>query len=83
MGGNAREGNRRRAERQSGRDDHEAHGFIQDHRLQCRNRNAPINNGNRNSAPPKRIRPPSAPMIAPPPKANPASQPVKYNMVEV
>lgn len=32
-------------------------------------RNAPINSGNRNSAPPRPISPPIAPMIAPPPKA--------------
>ena len=31
-------------------------------------RNAPIRSGNRNSAPPKPIRPPSAPMTAPPAK---------------
>src|SRR5262249_51132363 len=34
------------------------------------NRNAPISSGNRNSAPPKPIRPPSAPMIAPPKAAD-------------
>ena len=39
------------------------------------NRNAPINSGNRNSAPPKPIRPPSSPMIAPPPKAAGALRP--------
>jgi hypothetical protein len=33
------------------------------------NRNAPIRSGYRNSAPPKPISPPSAPIIGPPPKA--------------
>src|SRR5271170_7411161 len=33
------------------------------------NRNAPISSGNRNSAPPSPINPPSAPITAPPPKA--------------
>ena len=33
------------------------------------NRNAPISSGKRNSAPPRPIRPPSAPMTAPPAKA--------------
>lgn len=32
-------------------------------------RNAPIRSGRRNSAPPSPIRPPSAPMTAPPPNA--------------
>src|SRR6516164_3991050 len=40
------------------------------------NRNAPISSGNRNSAPPKPIRPPSAPMIAPLPKADGVLRPV-------
>ena len=33
------------------------------------NRNAPISSGKRNSAPPRPIRPPGAPMMAPPPVA--------------
>lgn len=67
--GDTCEGNRRGAERHGRGNDHEAHRFVEDHCLQRRNRNAPISSGNRNSAPPRPISPPSAPMTAPPVKA--------------